>query len=416
MKLHRLVLVLLCCSLAFSVLFVACSDDDDDDDVVTPTEKTEIAIGVLSPESGAYPSGGVMMNTAVELAVEDLNQAFEDDGENYEVVLYSGDTETTADGASALFRTFVNNFDVDIFLGPMTSTEVEAVAGEDCISDALVLSPSSTSPTMALPDDNIYRLVTGDNMMADALADVMWENGVRVLYNIYAPDSWGDSLSQLVGAAFEAKGGDYLGRIYYMPYRSTSIAEAVDSAKAAFSGVNATPEQCAIQLTCFEDGAAFFPIAVEDDFLSQVQWYGSDGLALNSNVLEWAEACSCAIELGFMAPLYGVTETTETAAFTDRFIEAVGVEPDAYAMLSYDAMCMAVHAKFNAGEDASISTLRTALETEAASMNGLTGAMTLDANGDRDSGAYFFWTLVEEGGEYVWQHTCTYNDGTITEE
>ena len=47
--------------------------------------------------------------------------------------------------------------------------------------------------------------------------------------------------------------------------------------------------------------------------------------------------------------------------------------------------------------------MKAALQNVAETYEGITGDLSFNANGDRASGAYEYWTLAEEDGIYFWQ-------------
>jgi branched-chain amino acid transport system substrate-binding protein len=54
------------------------------------------------------------------------------------------------------------------------------------------------------------------------------------------------------------------------------------------------------------------------------------------------------------------------------------------------------------GKNLSFDQLKTTFEAQANSYTGITGPTALDANGDRDSGAFDYYGIVKTGTTYGW--------------
>jgi len=403
---------LLLVPLITGIALTGCSNDDDN--TITP-KAIDIQVGVLSPMTGDFPSGGEMMNPALELAAEDANQQFEANHQRYEVSLNIGDTHTTGEGALALFESDVAD-GIDLFVGPMTSAELLPISTSALLANALVVSPSSTSPELAIAGDHIFRLVSGDSSLAMATVEAMWHQGVRAVVCIYRADSWGRALSGFVETSFEAKGGQVLAKLEYAGLRQSLVVEALDSLQAIVESINMPADQIAVQLSTFDEGIMFLSTASDYVSLDQIHWFGSDGYVQNVDLLSDTTASRFAARVELTSGIFAVTETEQTSSFSTRYIERTGQEPGAYAMTAYDALLLAVQSRAAAGVDATMDVVADTLTRRASAKTGLTGSLALDANGDRVDGRYSFWTVVESEGEASWVHTMTYANGVITEE
>jgi len=58
---------------------------------------------------------------------------------------------------------------IRIVIGPSTSAELEAIKDYANNNGSILLSPSSTAPLLAIPGDNIFRLVPDDTHQAEAI-------------------------------------------------------------------------------------------------------------------------------------------------------------------------------------------------------------------------------------------------------
>ena len=68
-----------------------------------------------------------------------------------------------------------------VVIGPVCSAEVETIKAYAEENGILLVSPSSVVPSLAIPDDNVFRFCPDATHQAEAIARLMWEDGVRVV-------------------------------------------------------------------------------------------------------------------------------------------------------------------------------------------------------------------------------------------
>jgi len=139
----------------------------------------EVVLGALLPLTGALSSSGESTQAALELAVRDVNEYLSDIGSETSVRLIVEDTETDPAVALEKLQNLAGK-GVKIVIGPDSNTEVEAVKTYADENDILLVSQSSTAPSLTIPWDNIFRFVPDDTHQAEAIARLMWEEGVRI--------------------------------------------------------------------------------------------------------------------------------------------------------------------------------------------------------------------------------------------
>src|SRR5690625_7434244 len=74
-------------------------------------------------------------------------------------------------------------------------------------NEILIVSPSSTSPALAIPDDYLFRLVTPDTLQGAAMAQLLDEEGIEEVIIFNRGDSYGEGLANPLKEGFEARGG-----------------------------------------------------------------------------------------------------------------------------------------------------------------------------------------------------------------
>jgi ABC-type branched-subunit amino acid transport system substrate-binding protein len=81
-----------------------------------------------------------------------------------------------------------------------------------------------------------------------------------------------------------------------------------------------------------------------------------------------------------------------------------GIEPDAYAISVYDAVWVLATTVADFPVTATdFSSMKARFSEQANRYFGISGPVMLDVNGDRSSGAFDYWGIVNEGGTYSWK-------------
>jgi len=73
--------------------------------------------------------------------------------------------------------------------------------------EILLVGSSSTAPSLAIPNDNIIRLVTDDTCQGKVMAEVLASRNIKDLIPIYRDDLWGQDLLNATRESFEARNG-----------------------------------------------------------------------------------------------------------------------------------------------------------------------------------------------------------------
>ena len=123
----------------------------------------EIPIGALLPLTGVLASFGQNNKVAAEIAVEEVNDFLEKIGAGWRLKLYVEDTETKPSVALEKLMA-LHSKGVKVVIGPMASSGVKALKEYADSNKILVVSPSSTSPALAIPDDYIFRFPPTDEL------------------------------------------------------------------------------------------------------------------------------------------------------------------------------------------------------------------------------------------------------------
>ena len=140
-------------------------------------------------------------------AVKDINENFSKSNIHKRVVLQIEDTEIKPDVAVAKVKKLVDK-GIRIIIGPQTSSELKKIKEYADKHDVLLISQSSTAPSLS-KNDNIFRLLQNDNNQGKKIAEKMWSDGIKLVIPIWRNDTYGNELYNITKENFENLGGNF---------------------------------------------------------------------------------------------------------------------------------------------------------------------------------------------------------------
>jgi len=387
-----------------AILLSGCIESTEE---ATTSESEDITIGALLPLTGSVASIGEASQTALEVSAEDINGYFSGlgSGKNVEVIV----KDTKSDPETALEKLKeLDEMGIKIVIGPQGSDEAEAVLDYANQNGIILLSTASTAPSLAIPGDNLFRLVPDDTNQGIVLATLMNDEGIGTLVPMYRNDLWGNGLADEVEKSFEALNGTVLEGVIYEPESTNLSAEVEALNKEVVAATSERGEKSVAVLLCsYGEVTDIFALAQNYPALSEVKWYGTDGMALNKELISNDNAASFAAATNVSAPIYGyVGENDIYQVAGPKIEERLGRLPESYALTAYDTLWIATFVDLDAlpGNDES---LKMAVNTLSDTYHGISGWMILNENGDRKYWDYNVWKVTEENGSYRWEKDKT---------
>lgn len=366
-----------------------------------------VKIGLLVDLSGGLSTYGENSKAAAELAEEQVNDWLAARGEEWRIDVIVEDTAT--DPATALAKLqSLHGQGVKFIVGPMSSAEVSELKSYVDANNILLISMSSTSPALAIPDDNVFRFCPTDVIQGPAAAATAWAQGIRHLVIIWRGDTWGDGLKESVAEAFQELGGTVHEASRYSPDATEFSAEVADLASIVQNLVNQYgADQVGVQLIAFKEAASIFQAAAGYDVLRQVKWIGSDGTAQLSQLVENPEVAQFAVDTEFLNPIFAPGASPFHDQVLDYVKRELGREPDAYAYATYDAIwAIAMGIELTDSDDP--MKVKEVLPDVVARMVGGSGIFQLNEDGDRAFSDYDLYVVAPTDGGYEWRKAGVY--------
>ncbi len=226
--------------------------------VPAPARET-VKIGTLLDVTGDLGVYGPPMRTAVDLAVELVNEAGGVNSSHVEAVHRDSATseQVATDAASAL----VNVEGVNAIVGSLSSGVTLAVAESVTIpGGAVLVSPASTSPALSSLDDNdlLFRTAVSDALQGVVLASLATELGHRNVATLYINNAYGEGLTGVFTENFERIGGTVSAQVGHESGQATYLSEL----RKASDGDADT----LVAIAYPESAGVFIREAVEGDF------------------------------------------------------------------------------------------------------------------------------------------------------
>ena len=387
------------------------ADEDDAGGSGTGTAASSdtktVDVGGLIPVTGDLASYGVDTRYGLDTAVEHFNAYLQDKGADWSMRLIAEDTQTNP--IIALEK--VQSFDakgIKYILGPSSSAEIRNIMAYVNSNNMLLISPSSTSPKLAIPDDNIFRFVPNDNKQGAVIAALLEDRGIKAIATVYRGDIWGDGLFETAAAAFEDRGGVVAEGIRYSPEATTFSSEM-----HALSGLVAQMydtyerDEVGVLLISFDEASHLFNSAIEYENLRSIPWIGSEGVTGAHTITDDERAAKFAESTGLMALQFSASDNEVYMDVRDEFERRSGTTPNNnYVYASYDSLWALGLAMEAAGFD-----VQDVIGQLPDTVNGHTGALgdvMFNEAGDLDVTDYEF--LIVAGGE--WAPAARYDAAT----
>jgi len=309
-----------------------------------------------------------------------------------------------ATGQAAVHLEKVQGFksmDINVFIGGGWSSQASAALSYVNDNDMLMWSASSTSPLLAIEDDNLYRMCPDDTIQAPAISRMIQSMGVKYIVVIQRGDAWADGIWNFFQPHFEANGGVILERIRYAG-EATEFANYLQQAEDKIAPAIAQygVDKVGIEIISFQEAVTLVTQAEDFPNVYGVKWFGSDGTSLTQQFLD--DAPTQATHLKIYSTLAAPAESSKFTALYDRYFALVSQPYGYYTAATYDIGWVLTNTILQAQSTEALELIPL---QDATSFNsfGASGWNKLNEAGDRAGSNYQIWGYgdIGEGNQMV---------------
>jgi branched-chain amino acid transport system substrate-binding protein len=387
----------------------------------TPSLSGTVNIGVLDDLTDGLSGEGIKINFTVHQAVTDINNYLATTPYNgkfhFNVVVENYALDNTQ--ALTDMGTFKSD-GISVVVGPLNSGAAQAILSTADSDQIVLISPSSTSAALAIPNDYLFRTAPTDVIQGMADAKMIYQDGVKYLIQVYRDDTYGSGLANYTMADFTALGGKVVSSI---PYDTTisnfqPILSTLNSDwSTAVSDAGGNNNTVAIQLIAFDEGATllqqastYYPALIH----TPQPWYGTDGVEgetafTNSTIASVMQA------VRLPSTVFGYTNSSKTQTLCAELLSATHQTCDSYPIGAYDDVWIAALSLMACGSNSG-SCVQKTISGVADNYYGVSGWTELNANGDRAASDYLIYCITGPADNLQWTvcGSWSYQTDTVT--
>jgi len=360
-------------------------------EVVLPLEGKTVQIGYISSTTVGLETATPLVE---EIMVPDYNEYAELLGYDIEFEYLIDD----ATGQAAVHLEKVQGFksmDVNLFIGGLWSSQAQAALSYCNDNDMLMWSTSSTSPLLAIADDNLYRMCPTDLVQAPAISAMIHSMGIEAVVLIYRGDAWADGIVNYFEPEYTENGGVILEKIRYAG-ESTEFSNYLQTAENIVSDAVAEygEGKVGVELIAFAEFVTMISQAQDYETLYSLPWFGSDGTVLSQQAIDDAptQAEHLKIYSTYAAP-------AESEMFTDlynRYFDLVAQPFGYYSACAYDVGWILTKTVTESQSTDALDIIPLQRPT-AYTQWGASGWNRLNEDGDRYASNYQIWGYGDIG-------------------
>jgi branched-chain amino acid transport system substrate-binding protein len=281
---------------------------------------------------------------------------------------------------------------IDLIIGGFFSPQAGHAIDYMNDNEMLLLSPSSTSPGLAEPDDALFRLAPSDTIQGKAIAEMIISLGISnliVIQNDHQVSTW--TYDAFLPEYLE-KGGNIHHHITY-DFMDPDVPDIL--AEAELHATGSADE--GILLFTFNEIMNILVAAPTYTTVYSLPWFGSETTAMGGRIL-WADAHSEVVDVVLYSPLTVPDYSSKYWEMAERY-EPLPEEANPYYTANMiDAAWIITQAVLETKPSFSAPAfsinavdIMEVLPDVASRYYGYSGWCQLDANGDRANANYEIW-------------------------
>jgi ABC-type branched-subunit amino acid transport system substrate-binding protein len=186
-----------------------------------------VTLGALLPLTGVSSSLGESEAAALKIATRDINEYLYKSHSSFKIRLIIEDTQTNPLVSLEKTKNLAAK-GIKIIIGPATSAELKATQEYANTNGILLISPSSTAPSLSIAGNNVFRFVPDDTHQAQAISKLMWDDGIRVVIPFWRTDVYGNDLVKAMKHSLQELGGRVDNGVGYIPTTGDFAASLIE--------------------------------------------------------------------------------------------------------------------------------------------------------------------------------------------
>ena len=175
----------------------------------TEDEPETYRVGVMAALTGPGETYGNLSHRAMQLAMEEINEAGGINGTPLELV--AEDSKCNAQDAITAYNKLTDVDNVKIILGTSCSGAMLGAAPLAEEDGVVLFSSSATNPDIADAGDYIFRTAISDEKLGIETGNLLWADGIRTLVTISEQTDYAEGVRRGVSDRFEDLGGEVVG-------------------------------------------------------------------------------------------------------------------------------------------------------------------------------------------------------------
>ena len=381
-KLTKLLSLVLCLAMLFSLAACASKDDTTTDtssdtsdtadttDTTSDGEKT-VRLGLIGPMTGDYANYGTSTRDGAQIAVDEINEAGGVNG--YTFVLDTQDSQGDPDSAVSAYGKLMDS-GMNVSLGCVLSGEAQSVITAAVEDGILIVTPTSSAKACIEGNPNAFRVCFNDPAQGTASADYIADNnlGTKIAVFYQSDIDYSAGLYETFQAEAANRGLEIVEEQTFTAGSNTDFSTQINAIRDSGCELVFLPIYAA-------EAATFLTQAAGK--LDGVTYFGCDGL---DGIQTKISDTSLIEGLMMLTPFAADAEDAATQSFVEKYVPVHGTEPDQFAADGYDAVYIVKAAMEQCGKtpaDADFNEAMVAAMYEI-TVDGLTGTMTWDENNE----------------------------------
>lgn len=374
--------------------YMAPAEAGDGETITVTVEKNPL-------EGKTIQVGNIMASTAgLETGVPQYEDLIAVDINDYFAKLnYDIDLEfliDTADGQAAIHLEKVQSFkamDVTVFIGGGWSSQAQAALSYVNDNDMLMISSSSTSPLLAIPNDRLFRTCPTDFVQGPAISNMWLSWGVEAILIVQRGDSWADGIYNVLIPELEKVGIEVIERVRYAA-ESTEYSSYLSTMDDLLGDAIAEygVERVGIQTMAFDEQVVLMSQTPDYPNTRAVIWMGTESSGRSQRMID--DAAGLQNEIGGFSSLMTPAKSWKWVALDEGYFDLVAQPASFYTATGNDAAWCIALSMIEAGS-VDANDVAPLWPDVPRNFFGASGWVDLDENGDRAAGVFDIWGFSE---------------------